>query len=350
MWKRGSSRPHQTVRSTLQRASFKSSPQQYACPPVCIHGGVVVLARELALDTDGKVQVRRRGHRPFAALIFLRRPVRRSSASAERSWASRRDARRSRGSRPGTPPSRPETSSLSLLAHQTPHGQLGVLPIPDSILPRLGGDVRPSGRELVLEGLQRVGCPPSGAPCASRRGRCRTRAGCRRSSRRSRGGPGTPCVGTRRSPPCRRRRAPASGGQVVPPGVLQELLAVRGGKVQFGQPGASEEGVPGKPRVRVQGPALSSASQSHGDLEPIRQLTLVVLLRHSLVGSQAALEVEAQGHLADTDPPRVRHVQQIGHEGRVDVRLRRLPLGAKNRRDPRGGTPPAKHSLSLASG
>ena len=59
---------------------------------------------------------------------------------------------------------------------------------------------------------------------------------------------------------------------------------------------------------------------------------LVVLLRHSLVGSQAALEIEAQGHLADTDPPRVRHVQQIGHEGRVDARLRRLPLGAKNRR------------------
>ena len=121
-------------------------------------------------------------------------------------------------------------------------------------------------------------------------------------------------------------------GQVVPPGVLQELLAVQGGKVQFGQSGASEEGVPGKPRVRVQGPALSSAGQSHGDLEPIRQLTLVVLLRHSLVGSQAALKVEAQGHLADTDPPRVRHVQQIGHEGRVDARLWRLPLGAKNRR------------------
>ena len=120
-------------------------------------------------------------------------------------------------------------------------------------------------------------------------------------------------------------------GQVVPPGVLQELLAVRGGKVQFGQPGASEEGVPGKPRVRVQGPALSSAGQPHGDLEPIRQLTLEVLLRHSLVGGQAALEVEAQGHLADTDPPRVRHVQQIGHEGRVDARLRRLPPGAENR-------------------
>ena len=127
----------------------------------------------------------------------------------------------------------------------------------------------------------RVGCPPSGSPCASRRGRCRTRAGCRRSSRRSRGGPGTPCVGTRRWPPCCRRRAPV--GQVVCPGVLQELLAVRGGKVQFGQPGASEEGVPGKPRVRVQGPALSSAGQPHEDLEPIRQLTLVVLLRHSLV-------------------------------------------------------------------
>ena len=68
---------------------------------------------------------------------------------------------------------------------------------------------------------------------------------------------------------------------------------------------ANEEGVPGKPRVRVQGPALSSAGQPHGDLEPIRQLTLVVLLRHSLVGSQAALEVEAQKHLPDTDPPRV---------------------------------------------
>ena len=34
-------------------------------------GGVVVLARELALDTDGEVQVRHRGHRPFAALILL---------------------------------------------------------------------------------------------------------------------------------------------------------------------------------------------------------------------------------------------------------------------------------------
>ena len=53
-------------------------------------GGVVVLARELALDTDGEIQVRR----PFALLIFLQvqprraRPVRRSSVSAKRSWAS----------------------------------------------------------------------------------------------------------------------------------------------------------------------------------------------------------------------------------------------------------------------
>ena len=46
--------------------------RQYDCPPVCIHtpafalknlqllGGVVLLARELAFDTDGKIQVRRR--------------------------------------------------------------------------------------------------------------------------------------------------------------------------------------------------------------------------------------------------------------------------------------------------
>ena len=32
-----------------------------------------------------------------------------------------------------------EVGALSLLAHQTPQHQLGVLPIPDGILPRLGG-------------------------------------------------------------------------------------------------------------------------------------------------------------------------------------------------------------------
>ena len=76
-------------------------------------------------------------------------------------------------------------------------------------------------------------------------------------------------------------------GQVVPPGVLQELLAVRGGKVQLDQPGASEEGVPGKPWVRVQGPATSSTGQPHGGLEPLCYLALVVVFRHGLIGVQA---------------------------------------------------------------
>ena len=97
VWKRGLSpgssrvlpslsRPHRGVHSTLQRASFKSSPRQYACPPVCIHTpafalrGVVVLARELALDTDGEAL--RGPHLPSGPTTAVRRPVRRSSASA----------------------------------------------------------------------------------------------------------------------------------------------------------------------------------------------------------------------------------------------------------------------------
>ena len=119
-----------------------------------------------------------------------------------------------------------------------------------------------------------AGCPPSGSPCASRRGRCRTRAGCRRSSRRS-----------RRDRLCLRA-------------YFKNCWPCEAGKSSSANP---VPGVPGKPRVRVQGPALSLAGQPHGDLEPIRQLTLVVLLRHSLVGSRSP--GTSRRHGSSTCPP-----------------------------------------------